>query len=412
MKPSPPGSSLDDAPIESAPAGEKESEAISSIGILPPGALGVAFFFHLTQKLEMLARAPVFFGLAGSKSFRSLAEAGFLNIRDDEMIHRLPVGHLLISDLGTSYQFGRLPSIILVATNPDQLFQVIDEMIGLLERMARDEVIDQEPMRFPRFIFCSNGIYFQRLRQVFLEKLEESILLGRLPDLWPSLMPRVVGRLIRGVTIQPGLRDGDGAAAIYRPGHSAVTRIAGGDETDRKDCVTQLAKTGARFELVADQSATRIEFDKAIVNLTGNLLGIIYSTNSQGIFSPLTIGEIFSDSNREDIRQLAEVVLRIGKSVKAYRADEPLERILEDLDRTAKTHRDHLPSSLQYVSLLLSHGKLTGECTPTEEWLLRPLIKYAEAADLRESAVYLQNLRERLVQKLTAAAANQAKNQE
>jgi hypothetical protein len=375
-----------------------------SIGILPPGALGVAFFYHLTQNLTRLDRPILFLGLSGSQTIKSFKTAGIIRIRDQSRVRHLPIADRIIVDLQAAYESARLPEVVLIATNPDQLFSVVDDMIALLERLHEDHLLEQEPLPFPSFIFCANGIYFQRLRQVFVEKLEESTLLGRLPDLWPNLMPKIVGRMMRGVTIQPGLRDGTGSSAIYQPGDSAVTKIAGGDATERKRCVDLLQETGAWFDLESVLSPTRIEFDKAILNLTGNLLGIIYSTDDEGDFKPLNVGQIFASEHRDDVQELAGVVLRIGKSVKAYGANESLERITADLDRIGDTLRDHIPSSLQYVSMLLSRGQLKGECTPTEEWLLQPLIKYAEAAGLHESSAYLRGLRERLVAKLTAAS--------
>jgi len=51
-------------------------------------------------------------------------------------------------------------------------------------------------------LFCCES---QRLLNIFVEWLEESALLGRLPDLWPDFMPRIVGRLLRGMTIQTGV---------------------------------------------------------------------------------------------------------------------------------------------------------------------------------------------------------------
>jgi hypothetical protein len=375
-----------------------------SIGILPPGALGVAFFYHLTQQLTRLGRPIRFLGLSGSLSVQSMKETGFLRIRDEEGIKEVPIAGRIESDLQESYRNQRLPQVVLIATNPDQLFGVVDDLVHLLERLHEDQRLEDASLPFPVFVFCANGIYFQRLRQVFIEKLEESTLLGRLPDLWPDLMPKLVGRIMRGVTIQPGLRDGMGGSAIYQPGQSAITRIAGGDTQQRKLCTDLLRGTGAWFELEANLSPTRIEFDKAMVNLTGNLLGILYATNGESQFAPLRVGEIFSPEHRTDIEHLAGEVLRIGKAVKAYPHNESLNRIMFDLDRMAQALRNHVPSSLQYVSLLLSRGELKGECTPTEEWLLQPLIKYAEAAGLHESSAYLRGLREQLIAKLAAAS--------
>ena len=58
-----------------------------------------------------------------------------------------------------------------------------------LDRTSARAAGARRPARrqLPRSILCSNGIYFQRVRQFLLEKLEEATLLGRLPDLWPDV---------------------------------------------------------------------------------------------------------------------------------------------------------------------------------------------------------------------------------
>jgi hypothetical protein len=86
-------------------------------------------------------------------------------------------------------------------------------------------------------------------------------------------MPRLVGRLLRGVTIQTGQRDGSGADAVYRPGPLGRTRVAGGDAAIRARTVELLVSLGEWFEMGDEASPTRVEFDKALVNLTANLLG-------------------------------------------------------------------------------------------------------------------------------------------
>ena len=57
-------------------------------------------------------------------------------------------------------------------------------MVSLLESAWKRGELDALPL--PVVVLASNGIYYQRLRQIYLEKLEESSLLGRLPDLWPD----------------------------------------------------------------------------------------------------------------------------------------------------------------------------------------------------------------------------------
>ena len=97
-------------------------------------------------------------------------------------------------------------------------------------------------------------------------------------------------------------------------------------------------------------------------------------------------------------------VFAIGRAVKAYGADEFFDTILQNVLATTHQHDDHVPSSLQWIGLHLRQGVLTPKLTPTEEWLLDPLIRYAHAAGLQESGNYFEALKARALAKLALAA--------
>src|SRR6185503_6586606 len=96
-------------------------------------------------------------------------------------------------------------------------------------------------------------------------------------------------------------------------------------------------------------------------------------------------------------------VFEVGRAVRAYGADERLESIFEQVLETNHQHDDHVPSSLQWVGLRLRQKQLDVQLTPTEAWLIEPLIRYAYAAGLNESAIYFEQLRDELLRKLTLA---------
>jgi hypothetical protein len=321
-----------------------------------------------------------------------------LHIADGSGQHEIEASGLLKPDLLACADSGDLPEALIVCPNPDQLLGVITNLVELLEWAYERGALDQLPL--PIVVLSSNGIYYQRLRQIFIEKLEEATLLGRLPDLWPDLMPRIVSRFLRGVTIQTGLREGTGAEAIYHPGPRGITRVAGGDTTNRERCCRLLAGKGGWYELALSNSATRLEFDKGIINLATNLLGQLYAIDDAGHFQALTVAQILSPEREPEIRQLAMEVVAVGKAVKAYGAAEPFEQIYQPLRETLELHRSHVPSSLQWVGLRLRTGGLRPELTPTEMWLLDPLIRYARSAGLDRSAQYFEELKERLLAKL------------
>ena len=377
-----------------------------TIGILPAGALGVGFFFHLTRSLAEDDGRVFFVGRAESQSAEALRHAGELRVATEAGIQRIPAAHCLRGDLLELFEQRALPEVLLVCTNPDQLSAVLRSIVRLLECMNdRGELAELD---LPILALASNGIYFQRLRQQFVELLEEATLLGRLPDLWPEFMPRIVGRLLRGVTIQTGLRDGSGAAAVYYPGRRGITRLAGGGERARERAADLLRGRGGWFEAAVQSSATRLEFDKAMVNLAANLLGQFHAIDRHGRFTPLRVREIVTQANEPELRELARHVFEVGRAVKAYRPGEDFDEVFARMLQTNHEHDDHIPSSLQWLGLRLRQGTLEPKLTPTEEWLLDPLIRYAHAAGLHGAGSFFEELKKRAVANLGLAARGQA----
>src|SRR5688572_23733227 len=143
-----------------------------AVGILPAGALGVSFFYHLTKQLEEIRGDVFFLTRAGSGSAEALAQRKQLLIADDRGVRRVDAAGLLRPDLLACAREGPLPEVLLVCPNPDQLLGVITTLVELLEHIYEGGVLKQLP--FPMVVLSSNGIYFQRLRQIYIEKLEEA----------------------------------------------------------------------------------------------------------------------------------------------------------------------------------------------------------------------------------------------
>jgi ketopantoate reductase len=374
-----------------------------SIGILPPGALGVSFFYHLTRELQQLDGQVYFLERRGSQSAAALKQSGKINIATPQGIQSLGTENIFQPDLLTCCQSGFLPEVVLVCTNPDQLLGVITTMVELLVMLYERGSMSALQESFPFFVLTANGIYFQRFRQIFIEKIEEAILFARLPDLWPATMPQIVCRLLRGVTIQTGLRQGDGKNTVYKPGLRGRTQITGTDAGVRADCTKILADRGAWFEEAVYGSATRVEFDKALVNLVTNFLGQLLAIDNQGNFRALTVGEILDPSHQPRMRELIHQVFRVGQMMKVYDLQEDVEVIFQQVLQTCHPNAEHIPSSLQWVQMKLSLGALEVEMTPTEAWLLEPLIRYAKVAGLEDTASYFQQLKDELLGKLALA---------
>lgn len=375
-----------------------------SIGILPAGALGVGLFYHLTRQLTEIDRSVFFVGRSGSASAQSLQARGEIRIADASGIHQLPLAGLLKSDLLTCSRQAELPEVLLLCPNPDQLLPILGLAVNLLEEAHERRELTPDSLPVPLLVLSSNGIYFQRIRQVFLEKLEESTLLGRLPDLWPDLMPLIVGRLMRGVTIQTALREGNGGDAVYRPGPPGNTRLAGGATGPRDRAHELLSRRMPGFENADRASPTRVEFDKALINLAANFLGQLAAIDPGGRFKPLTIGEIRGQLGDAAIVELGVWVVAVGKAVRAYEPHEDPRDIVRPVLRSLEENSRHTPSSIQWLASRLSRGEPIDALTPTELWLIDPLLHYARSAGLETAERYFQSLKSTLHERLSRIA--------
>ena len=229
------------------------------------------------------------------------------------------------------------------------------------------------------------------------------MLYGRLPDLWDGTMTVIVGKLLRGVTLQTGRREGTGRSAIYHPGPVGRTILTGGSRESRDHAACLLRGLGARFETEDMLPPVRVEFDKALVNLWGNLFGQLKAIGPQGEFQLLRVREIFDDPEAEELRQFSSHVFAIGRAVRAYRQDEDFAALHAAALKTAAGPGAHVPSSLMWIHSQLRDGTLKAELTPTERWLLDPLIRFAKTAGLDDSADFFTHLGLRVEKKLQAA---------
>jgi hypothetical protein len=383
-----------------------------TVGILPVGALGVGFFYHLTLGLSAVDERVCFIERTGSASGRMLREEGSLLIATEGGLQKLTARSMCRPDLLTCADSGWLPEVLLVCTQSDQILPVITNFVELLERLYPTDGIDAAVAELPLLVLCSNGIYHMRVRRFLVEALEESTLYGRLPDLWSEPMGRIVGKLLRGVTIQTGQREGQGTDAVYRPGPRGRTRLAGGDLTHRRRCGEVLQSLGGWFDVAEEDTPTRVEFDKALVNLFGNLLGQLKAIDDKGEIHLLQVRDIFPEPESAETRELARHVIAVGRAVHAYRPEEEFETLYRGAMQIARGPLEHVPSSIKWIEAQLRNGTLEAQVPPTERWLLDPLIRYASTAGLEYSARYFTELIGRVEKRLALAIATRLRNPE
>lgn len=371
------------------------------------GALGAAFFYHLTQGCSANTTQVQFIGRRGSTNNAALAQRGELTIESGGKLFPVAAANVCRPDLLACANTNWLPDVLLVCTQPDQLLPMLGDYVKLLEQLYAQHDLDSAVLKLPILVLSSNGIYHERVRRFLVELLEESMLYGRLPDLWSQAMSQIVGKLLRGVTIQTGHREGAGADAVFHAGPPGRTTLAGGDFIQRRRCQEFLRGLGGWFENAESDSPIRVEFDKALVNLWSNLLGQLYAIDQTGKFRLLRVREIFANSNAQELRELSGHLFAIGRAVRAYREQEDFDGLHNKTFEIALSSGNHYPSSLKWIDAQLQAGTLTPQLTPTEQWLIDPLTHYARTAGLDEAAKYFASLKQRIESGLAAAIANQ-----
>lgn len=381
------------------------SPGCDRVGILPAGALGAAFFYHLTDGLTRAGAGEIGF-VARAGGSPAGDQLRFSPPGSPDTIVTLPYSDIGWPTLAELAGTDRLPGILLVVTQTDRILPVVREYVGALEILYRRHAATDWTARAPALVLCSNGIFHLRVRRYFVEALEESALYGRLPDMWEGdLVNRLVGRLLRGVTIQTGRRDGDGADAVHRVGMRGRTRLAGGAPDIRRATGRRLAALGGYFEVEETAAPTRVEFDKALVNLAGNLLGLLASIDDDGVFRALKVKEIFPTADSPETRELMGHVIAVGRSVGAYGKDEDFGTLYHAAMKAARGPLEHTPSSIAWVAGKLATGDLEPRLSPTEAWLLDPLIAFAHAASIGSSEDYFKELVRRVEARLALARA-------
>ena len=371
----------------------------SSVGLLPIGALSVAFYHYLSS--TACPPEVLFLGRRGGGKAERWSETSTIRIETREAIQELPLAGRLAGSMPEAAAAGRLPSVVLVCTNPDQLLDVVADFVAVVEFEHREGRLLSGEARLPALVLCSNGIYFQRVRSSLVELLEESTLLGRLPDLWPDLMPAVIGRMMRGVTIQTALRRGAGSSATYRPGPKGRTLLTGGDRAARQAVAGKLSSYGVWFEDAGAAKPTRVEFDKALVNLAMNVFGQLAAIDPEGCFRPLTVGDISRYVSSERILELVTEVMKVGTGVGVFLPDELPATTMKELQRQLAATSAHVPSSLQMLEQQIVSGTLASGLGATEKWLLQPLQQYSRSLGDERAIRYF----EAIEVELTAAIA-------
>ena len=180
------------------------------------------------------------------------------------------------------------------------------------------------------------------------DQLNESILMGRLPNFTSDMANALQNRLVRGVAMQAGGRKGSGDDSIYLVKGKGWVEFAGGAELETERIQTILHEKDYPVKHHKRVSGTRLEFDKAMISIVLNVGGLIHTVGDEGNILDVRMGDLCADPEKADfVRKITESVFRVGKAIGVYSSEETYEGVWATHRETILKNRGHVTSSLK-----------------------------------------------------------------
>ncbi len=369
------------------------------LGIHPPGALGVAFFVH--------AHADCFIGRGGDGITGPLAKAGALTLLDNGKLRTVSLADRIFANLLEADTRDRMPELLIVCCNPDQLGLFTAELTRYLENLAERghlRSIDDIRRHVPILLVPPNGILAEQTLRTYEDQLNESRLMQRLPGVDESMIDRLLDRLIRGVSFQAGGRRGAGPDTVYLLEPTGWIAFAGGGDAERRRICAVLDAHRYPYKHMANVPGTRIEFDKAMISIVLNVGGLIHTVRPDGELLDLRMGDLCKDpSKAEFVKRLTRAVFEVGQAAGAYSPEAHYEEIWAPHRATIMAHAGHVTSSVKMFRDRLGRGLSGVKLFSNEEWILTPLGRYAANAGLKEHAALFKSLKRQIQESMARA---------
>ena len=297
--------------------------ATGKLGIHPPGALGVAFYLH--------ANADCFVGRSGSISTEILHKYGILRYLDGDVMRTIDIQDRVYSNPLDADSRGELPELLLLCSTPDQLGEFTLEIIHYLENLSsRGHMQSVQDVRdyVPIILVLPNGVCTERMISEASDQLNESRLMGRLPNFSSDMANALQSRIVRGVAMQAGGRKGSGEDSVYLVKGKGWIEFAGCAELEAERIEAILSDKDYAFIHHKRSSGTRLEIDKTMISIVLNVGGLIHTVDEDGSILDVRMGDLCADEEKtEFVRKITEAVYRVGKAIGVYREDETYESI-------------------------------------------------------------------------------------
>jgi long-chain acyl-CoA synthetase len=374
------------------------------LGVHPAGALGVAMFVH--------AQAECFIGCAGDGITESLRQQGVLRLEENGEVRSLPLAGRLYCNLLEADAHNATPEVLLVCCNPSQVRLLTADLTRFIASHAERGQLcssDDIAVRVPILLILPNGILADEVIQTYRRQLSEAALMDRLPGITPELVEVLLGRVVRGVSMQAGGRRGGGPEAVYIVEARGSILFAGGSEHAAARLGQVMQAHGYTARHIAGAPATRIEFDKAMISIVLNVGGLIHMVSPDGQLIDLRMGDLCLDESKAAfVDRVTRAVFGVGQAIGAYGQSDTYDQVWAVHRGIILAHARHVTSSVKAFRDALSAGSTSISLMPNEEWILTPLERYALRAGMNDEVELFRMLGRQVQESMARAIKRQA----
>ncbi len=371
------------------------------MGIMPIGALSIAFANHVQGIDTFIESKKTHYGI-GTK----------LKIINQHTKEIILTNENYTNDISSLID-ERMPEIILFSPPNHRLISTLDEVINTIYKILETHP-DLGENVVPKILMLSNGIYYDDVMDYITKKFE---------SVDNSIREKIKGNIVRGTTLQTGVRienedmDKD-MGAIFKPGTKGSITIAGGSKESRERIISLFKEHNYPVFEMEGEEVRRIEFDKAIINLSTNAVQLSLLIDDDGNVHNFTMGDLISDKKMQDIcKKIIHTMVSIGAKSGIYKQKEQQKEQQEDkqqkqlidkisqeiwtkIEEKSRTDNVHIVSSIAAVIERYRKGKLENKplrLPPLEENIINYLLNLSKEYHLEEEKIAIEELRDSIL---------------
>ncbi len=294
------------------------------IGIMPIGALSVAFVCYISGIDTFIESRKTHYSIGGKLKIYLGDEIKEIILTKENYTNNI-----------ASLVFTGLPEIILFSPPNHRLISTLDEVINMICKILDLINLKDDIAKYiPKFVMLSNGIYYDEVM---------SYITNVFRDIDENIREEIKGNFIRATTHQTG-RIENKDSAVFKPGSKGSITIAGGSKRSRERIITLFSK----FDYPISENGTdvrMIEFDKAIINLSGNGVQLSLLYDNEGKIHNYTLGDLVLDKKMQEVcKKIIYTMVSIGVKAGIYKSHNQHKQI------TAKNKYIHQKQLIETIS--------------------------------------------------------------